>query len=64
MNWSIWQTGGRRSSYWHLVFRGSEEQARAKFESLVIGLKSGALRLLDAEDKVINRFTAPKRKAG
>lgn len=61
MNWSVWRTGGKRHSYWHLVYRGSEDLARAHFEEIKGSLsrqKAGAVRLQDECDKKVDGYRA------
>ena len=53
MIWSVWQTGGRRHTYWHLVFRGSEAEAREKYESMRTALRRGGIQLRDGSGVVV-----------
>ncbi len=63
MNWSVWRTGGRRNSYWHLVFRGPEARARVQYDAIREGLKGGSVKLLDGDDHLIGEAKNSKRNA-
>jgi hypothetical protein len=63
MIWSVWQTGGRRHSYWHVIFRGLEARARAEFELAKKSMKSGAIKLVDHNDRVIDRAQTGRARA-
>jgi len=60
MTWSVWQTGGRRHTFLHLVFQGSEADARTRFESIRVGLRAGGVQLRDMQGNTVENFMIPR----
>lgn len=58
--WCVQRHGGRRNDRWRTLFRGSEAEARAVYESVRADLRQGKVTLVDHVGADVAVTSAPR----
>lgn len=61
-NWSVLRHSGRINTELRIVFEGTEEKARTKYQKISTDLRQGEVILLAPNGRVEGRDWTPRRK--